>query len=191
MKEILRLMVVLTTVSALAGFSLAYVNEKTKAPREYQDRMKLLGSLNTVLPPHDNEPDKDAVEAGGTTYYISKEDGAVNGIAFETSSDKGYSGLIRVMVGIKPGGEVIAIEIVEQKETPGLGTKIAEGWFKDQYKGKSLANARWQVKKDGGDFDQISGATISPRAVTSAVRSGLEAYEKNKQQILGGGHDVQ
>ncbi len=191
MKEIFRLMVVLTTVSALAGFSLAYVNEKTKEPRAYQDRMKLLGSLNTVLPPHGNQPDKDAVTIGPTTYYVSKQNGAVNGVAFETSSDKGYSGLVRVMVGIKPDGEIISIEIVEQKETPGLGSKITEGSFKDRYRGKSLQNARWKVKKDGGDFDQISGATISPRAVTGAVKAGLDAYEKNREQILGGAHVVQ
>jgi Na+-translocating ferredoxin:NAD+ oxidoreductase subunit G len=186
MKEIIRLMVVLTTVSALAGFSLAYVNEKTRAPRAYQDRLKLLSSLNTVLPPHDNQPDKDAVTMGGTTYYVSKEKGTVNGIAFETSSDKGYAGLIRIMVGIRPSGEVTSIEILEQKETPGLGSKIIEDRFRDQYKGKSLANAKWKVKKDGGDFDQISGATISPRAVTNAVRSGLESFEENRGQIVGG-----
>jgi Na+-translocating ferredoxin:NAD+ oxidoreductase subunit G len=191
MKEILKLMVVLTTVSALAGFSLAYVNEKTKAPRAYQDRMKLLNSINTVLPPHDNQPDQDAVKINGTMYYVSKQKGTVNGVAFEASSDKGYSGLIRIMVGITPDGKVTSIEIVEQKETPGLGSKIAEDWFKGQYKGKSLENATWKVKKDGGDFDQISGATISPRAVTGAVKSGLEAYVKNKEQITGGGNVIQ
>lgn len=191
MKEIIRLMVVLTTVSALAGFSLAYVNEKTREPRAYQDRLKLLSSLNTVLPAHDNQPDKDAVEINGTTYYVSKAKGAVNGIAFEASSDKGYSGLIRLMVGITPAGEITSIEVMEQKETPGLGSKIAEDRFKNQYKGKSLGNAKWKVKKDGGDFDQISGATISPRAVTNAVRSGLEAYDEHKQQIAGGSNVVQ
>jgi Na+-translocating ferredoxin:NAD+ oxidoreductase subunit G len=186
MKEIIRLMVVLTTVSALAGFSLAYVNEKTREPRAYQDRLKLLSSLNTVLPAHDNQPDKDAIEINGIRYYVSKAKGVVNGIAFETSSDKGYSGLIRVMVGITPSGEITSIEIMEQKETPGLGAKITEDGFRDQYKGKSLENARWKVKKDGGDFDQISGATISPRAVTNGIRSGLEAYGQYRQQIVGG-----
>ncbi len=191
MKEIIRLVGVLTTVCVLAGLSLAYVNEKTKEPRAYQDRLKLLSSLNMVLPQHDNQPDKDSVTVDGTTYYISKMGSGVNGIAFEASSDKGYSGMIRVMVGIKSGGEILSVGIIDQKETPGLGSKIAEGWFTDQYKGKSLDNAQWKVKKDGGDFDQISGATISPRAVTAAVKSGLEAYLKNKEQILGGSNVVQ
>lgn len=191
MKEIIRLVGVLTIVCVLAGLSLAYVNEKTREPRAYQDRLKLLSSLNIVLPQHDNEPDKDSVTLDGTTYYLSKEQGVVNGIAFESSSDKGYSGLIRVIVGVKPDGEILSVGIVEQKETPGLGSKVTEDWFLDQFKGKTLDNAKWQVKKDGGDFDQISGATISPRAVTNALKSGIDAYVKNKQQILGGMDVVQ
>jgi len=191
MKEVIRLVAVLTVVCVLAGLSLSYVSEATEEARAYQDRLELLNSLNMVLPEHDNEPDNDAVIIDGITYYVSKKDGEINGVAFATSSDKGYSGTIRVMMGIKPDGEIITIGILEQKETPGLGTKITEDWFLDQYKGKSLENARWAVKKDGGDFEQISGATISPRAVTSAVRTGLETYEKNKHEILGGSDVVQ
>ncbi|MFY9398232.1 MAG: RnfABCDGE type electron transport complex subunit G [Desulfomonilia bacterium] len=191
MKEVIRLTAVLTIVSVLAGLSLSYVSEATEEARAYQDRLELLNSLNMVLPEHDNEPDADALIIDGTTYYVSKKDGEINGIAFATASDKGYSGKIRVMMGIKPDGEIITIGILEQKETPGLGSKITEGWFLDQYKGKSLENAKWAVKKDGGDFEQISGATISPRAVTSAVEQGLKKYQENKQEIFGGGDVVQ
>ena len=191
MKEVIRLTAVLTVVCVLAGLSLSYVSQATEEARAYQDRLELLNSLKLVLPEHDNEPDNDAAVIGDTIYYRSKNGGEINGIAFITSSDKGYSGPIRIIMGVKPEGEIITIGILEQKETPGLGTKITEDWFIDQYKGKSLANARWAVKKDGGEIEQISGATISPRAVTSAVRTGLETYEKNKQEILGGGDVVQ
>ena len=191
MKEVIRLTAVLTIVCVLAGLALSYVSEATREARAYQDRLELLSSLNMVLPEHDNEPDKELRKIADDTYYIARKGGEINGVAFITSSDKGYSGSIRIIMGVKPEGEIISIGILEQKETPGLGSKITEGWFIDQYKGKSLENAKWAVKKDGGDFEQISGATISPRAVTGAVQKGLEAYEKNKQEILGGSDVVQ
>ncbi|HHO75909.1 MAG TPA: RnfABCDGE type electron transport complex subunit G [Deltaproteobacteria bacterium] len=153
--------------------------------------MELLGALNMVLPAHDNEADKDTVDISGITYYLAKKDGDINGVAFKTSTEKGYSGLIEVIVGVDVSGQIHAIGILSQKETPGLGSKIDEDWFKDQYKGKTLNNINWAVKKDGGDFEQISGATISPRAVIGAIKEGLTGYEQNKMQILGGSDVVQ
>ncbi len=191
MKEIIRLTVVLTFVCMVAGLILSYVNSATMEARAYQDRLELLNALNMVLPEHDNEADKDVVDVAGTTYYLAKKDGVINGVAFKTSTEKGYSGLIEIIVGVENDGKIIGIGILSQKETPGLGSKIDEGWFKDQYKGKTLESAKWAVKKDGGDFDQISGATISPRAVTGAVKDGLTMYAQNKVQILGGSNVVQ
>jgi Na+-translocating ferredoxin:NAD+ oxidoreductase subunit G len=90
-------------------------------------------------------------------------------------------------VGITPEGTVHGVEILTHAETPGLGDKIEARWWKEQFAGKNLANADWRVKKDGGQFDQITGATISPRAIVTAVRGGLEFFEKNRQQILAEG----
>jgi len=191
MKEIFRLIVVLTGVCVVASMCLSFVNDATKDAREHQDRLELLNALNMVLPEHDNEPDKDTVSLTGTDYYLSKKQGVINGVAFKCSTDKGYSGLIEIIVGVDTGGSIIAIGILSQKETPGLGSKIDEDWFKDQYKSKNLDNAKWKVKKDGGEFDQISGATISPRAVTLAVKEGLEEYKENMTTILGGSDVVQ
>ncbi|MEA2102663.1 MAG: RnfABCDGE type electron transport complex subunit G [Thermodesulfobacteriota bacterium] len=189
MKEIIRLLVALTAVCMIAGLSLSYVNKITKEPRAYQDRLELVNALNMVLPDHDNEADKDFICVGKTKYYFSKAQGKINGVAFVCSTDKGYSGLIRVIAGVRPTGEIVGIGILEHKETPGLGSKIATRAFRDQYKGKSLDNAEWKVKKDGGGFDQISGATISPRAVTLAVKEGLMEFRANRSGIFGG-HDV-
>ena len=191
MKEIIRLTVVLTCVCMVAGLALSFVNAATKDARAYQDRLELLNALNMVLPEHDNEPDKDIVDIDGTNYFLSKKADTINGVAFKTSTEKGYSGLIEIIVGVQTDGKIIAIGILSQKETPGLGSKIAQDWFKDQYKGKTLDGANWAVKKDGGDFDQISGATISPRAVTGAVKDGLSVYAQNKTQIFGGSDVVQ
>ena len=96
---------------------------------------------------------------------------------------EGYAGNIEIMVGVKPDGTVNGIEILSQAETPGLGARITEPKFKDQFRGKNLQNADWKVKKDGGDFDQITGATISPRAVVKAIRMGLEFYKEHRAQI--------
>ncbi len=191
MKEIIRLTVVLTCVCMVAGISLSYVNAATKEARAYQDRLELLNALNMVLPDHDNEADKDIVEVSGITYYLSKKEGAINGVAFKSSSEKGYSGLIEIIAGVMPDGTIKAIGILSQKETPGLGSKIDEDWFKDQYAGKTLDGAKWGVKKDNGDFEQISGATISPRAVTAAVKDGLTNYAQNKKEIFGGSDVIQ
>lgn len=191
MKEIIRLTVVLTCVCMVAGLALSYVNAATKDARAYQDRLELLNALNMVLPDHDNEADKDIVEVSGITYFLSKKEGAVNGVAFKSFSEKGYSGLIEIIVGVVPDGKIKAIGILSQKETPGLGSKIDEPWFKDQYAGKILDGTNWGVKKDGGDFEQISGATISPRAVTAAVKEGLTNYAQNKMEILGGRDVIQ
>lgn len=193
MKEVLKLLIVLTGVCMIAALCLSFVNDATKEARAYQDRLELLNALNMVLPAHDNEPDKDMLDLKGYTYYLSKSGGSINGVAFITESDKGYSGLIKIVVGVDPDGKIVAIGILEQKETPGLGSKIAEDEFKDQYKNKTLDNARWAVKKDDekGSFEQISGATISPRAVTAAVKQGLEKFAMDKASILGGGDVVQ
>jgi len=79
---------------------------------------------------------------------------------------------------------VVGLEILNHAETPGLGDKITHDEFKGQFKGKTLESSDWRVKKDGGDFDQITGATISPRAVVKAVHQGLQFYREHQQDVL-------
>ncbi|RLA99281.1 MAG: electron transporter RnfG [Deltaproteobacteria bacterium] len=192
MKEVLKLVVVLTLVGVLAGLILSYVNDATEAARAYQDRLELLNALSVVLPEHTNEADKDVVKtAKGTKYYISKRDGKVNGCAFVTSSDKGYGGKIRLLVGVDIKGKIHGVVVLEQHETPGLGAKIAEEGFLSQFRGRDIRNTHWKVKKDGGDIDQITGATISPRAVVEAIKNGLERLGQDRDVIYGGSNVVQ
>ena len=108
------------------------------------------------------------------------------GVAFRTSSRKGYGGRIDVLVGVLPDGTVNGIEITEQKESPGLGTKVAQPAFTDQFKGKKAPDATaWsKIKKDNGQIQAITGATISSRAVSEAVRSGLAVFSKYSEQIV-------
>jgi len=206
MRDILELVVVLGIICVVAAFSLAKVYDITKDPIARQERLARLQTVNAVLPPHDNEPDRNTVQipldtandtkgkdadakadtkAGKKTVLVYKalQGGQVTGVAFEMSAT-GYGGDIGVMMGLAPDGTVKGIEITSMSETPGLGAKVTTPSFKQQFQGKSLQNTRFNVKKDGGDFDQISGATISPRAVVKAVREGLEFYQKHKEAII-------
>ena len=84
-----------------------------------------------------------------------------------------------------PDGTVVGIEILTHAETPGLGDKIELASFKDQFQTRTLENIDWRVKKDGGEFDQITGATISPRAVVKAVNAGLTYFSEHRNEVIG------
>jgi electron transport complex protein RnfG len=86
-----------------------------------------------------------------------------------------------------PDGTVHGIEVLSHLETPGLGAKIREAKFKDRFKKRSLSNTKWAVKKDAGDIDGITGATISSRAVIKAIKGGLESYGDHEAAIAGSG----
>jgi len=193
-KDVIKMAIVLTIVTSIAAASLARIYDITKGPIAEAKRQETLRAIRTVLPAYDNEPDKDVVELVSgkdkkgddvkTVFYRGSKGGELIGVAFKTSSQEGYSGLIEVMVGVDPSGTITAIEVVSHAETPGLGDKITFSWFEDRYKGKNLENAKWLVKKDGGDFDQLTGATISPRAVTQAVKSGLDFFAAHRDEVL-------
>ena len=106
------------------------------------------------------------------------------GIAVEGEA-AGYGGPIDLMVGMLPDGTLSGITIISHTETPGLGAKITGESFKNGFAGKALKGTKWTVKKDGGDIDQITAATISSRAVCEAVKQGIDIYLKNEEQIKG------
>jgi electron transport complex protein RnfG len=189
MKEILRLCMVLTVIAAVSAGVLAFVSQKTAEPIEIALREEMMSAVRKVLPPFDNDPDKDTrtIGSGADTvkFYRGRKGGAVVGAAFSVTSPNGYSGEIEIMVGVDTAGVVQGIEILQHRETPGLGAKIEEGEFKTGYKGKSLTDPEtWDVIKDGGTFKQITGATISSRAVTRAVSRGLNFFTKHRANIL-------
>ena len=193
MKDILRLALVLTLITAGAGLILALVESVTREPIAEQRRLETLRALQAVMPPNDNSPDSDTVELitgkdkkgrdVKRLFYRGRTGSELTGVAFKVVAPDGYSGNIYIMVGVDAAGTVAGIEILNHAETPGLGDKITQAGFKDQFKQKSLDNVDWRVKKDGGGFDQITGATISPRAVVKAVKSGLEFYRQHQQEI--------
>lgn len=122
-----------------------------------------------------------ALGKGTHRVYIARMDDTPVAVILEATAPDGYSGAIRLLVGADFNGTVLGTRVTEHHETPGLGDKIElrlSDWI-THFAGKSIGgehDAHWAVKKDGGDFDQFTGATITPRAVVNAVkRAGLYA----------------
>ena len=154
-------------------------------------------SLSQVLPDelHDNNPVTDTLnmnnaEGKALTVYRARKNGLVTGVAYEIFGS-GYAGEIKLMMGIAADGKLLGVRVLAHKETPGLGDKIEvkkTDWI-ERFTGLSLGNPpleRWKVKKDGGQFDQFAGATITPRGVMAAIRGGLEFFAEHKAQLTKG-----
>lgn len=122
------------------------------------------------------------------TIHLARRDGDVSTVILPVVAPDGYTMEIRLLVGIHADGSIAGVRITEHRETPGLGDKIdlkKSPWVLE-FNGKSLSNPaeeRWAVKKDGGDFDQFTGATITPRAVVKAVKHA-QLFFRQHQNIL-------
>ena len=164
------------------------------AARSLEDRQN---SLAQVIPAaiHDNNPVIDTLalkdaNAREVTVYRARKQGKVTGVAYEIYGT-GYAGEIKLMMGIDAEGKLLGVRVLAHKETPGLGDKIEEkkGDWILRFAGLSLGNPpaeRWKVKKDGGQFDQFAGATITPRGVLRAIRDGLDFFAANRGQLTEG-----
>lgn len=145
----------------------------------------------------DNDPLLDRIQVrapellGGeqTEVYRVRYQGEPVALILTPIVPDGYGGPIRLLVAVKRDGTLGGVRVIEHHETPGLGDKIDErksDWIKTQFPGKSLGNPpenRWKVKRDGGDFDQFTGATITPRAVVKAVKNTLEFVAQQGDQL--------
>ena len=146
-----------------------------------------LANSKIILKPQDTGFAKD------TPVYLATLKGVPSTAIFEVTTLKGYSGAITLLVGINAKDHTLSgVRIVEHKETPGLGDKMETrktNWVL-AFNGKSLNNpsmSGWQVKKDGGDFDQFTGATITPRAIVNAVKTTLIYAQNNMDNIFQAG----
>lgn len=147
---------------------------------------------------HDNDLLNDTVQLPASerlattepvTVWVARKNGEPTGFIMPMVAPDGYSGDIRLLVGIDLKGTVLGVRVVSHKETPGLGDRIEtkkSDWIYS-FKGRSLGNPEprnWNVKKNGGVFDQFTGATITPRAVVKAVQKSLIYFRQNRRQIL-------
>lgn len=151
-------------------------------PDSYHDNAFLEDAIS--LPADPLLGNKEEAEA-----YLSRQNGQVNAVLIPFLAPDGYSGDIRLIAGINTQGELIGVRVLAHQETPGLGDKIESkksDWI-HQFNGKSLTQpeiAQWKVIKDGGQFDQLTGATITPRAVVKSVQKALEYFDKHQAELL-------
>jgi electron transport complex protein RnfG len=173
----------LTLISLAASACLGFVYEFTKKPIELSNLNKKLEAIKQVVPDFNNNPNEERYklptgEGDSLDIYPAKKDDVVVGYAVNTYTRNGFSGNITLMTGFKPDGTIVNITVLEQKETPGLGTKMAEPVFKDQFIQKNPSDFRLKVKKDGGPVDAITAATISSRAFCDAVQRAYSTLQK-------------
>jgi len=178
----------------------AVVNQQTFDEIKLQQQKELMGILHQLIPDdlHDNELTAQCTllqnkEALGTDdalpAYIATAAGKPVAIALEAIAPDGYNGNIKLIVGINTQGEVLGVRTLSHQETPGLGDKIElrkSDWV-TKFVGKVLTSEddkQWQVQKDGGDFDQFTGATITPRAYVKAVKRAVWYFTQHQAEIF-------
>lgn len=182
----LNMTLTLFVITALAGAALSFVYTLTKEPIDQAKAAKLKNAINVVVPGADKgEIEENSVAAvdgaGELTFYNVKVNGETLGTAVKTFSNNGFSGLIVVMVGFDSNGNIIDSNMLEHKETPGLGDKTdkkVSNW-NEQFKGKNPGEFILKVKKDGGSVDAITAATITSRAYCDAIQRAYDTFMKN------------
>lgn len=192
-------------VFAVIGATLVGLSYEVTAERIAQnERDALLARLNAILPhnQYDNALLQDYIDIsapkalGAETTRIYRARKGIQPVAVMLSPvvANGYSGDIRLIVGIREDGRLAGVRVLSHRETPGLGDKIEAGkhpWILG-FADRSLddpAEAKWKVRRDGGAFDQFTGATISPRAVVSAVKQALLFYRTEAGSLFSKNSD--
>ncbi|WFE68749.1 electron transport complex subunit RsxG [Thiomicrospira sp. R3] len=174
------------------------VNVFTKPKIAQAERLALLQTINQVMPAerYNNSLIDDSIEveapeflgANQTRIYRARLDNQPAGLVIETIAPNGYSGNIYLLVGVFADGSVAGVRVLSHRETPGLGDKIElrkDNWILS-FNGKNLTpdNASsWAVRRDRGDFDQFTGATITPRAIVAALKNTLEYVNQQGAQL--------
>ena len=185
---------------AMLGTGLvAFVHDNTKTRIAANERADILRSLHEIMPEshYDNDILQDFVivrneqlgDANPKIAYLARLAGEPAGVVLTTVAPRGYNGPITLLVGINVEGKVSGVRVVSHRETPGLGDAIdikRSPWIK-RFNGRSLGDPpeqKWAVSRDGGIFDQFTGATITPRAVVDAVRRSLIYFDEHQSELF-------
>jgi electron transport complex protein RnfG len=186
---------------SVVGTTLVAVTQQTTAERIVANEKKvLMRNLHALLPADkmDNDMTQDVIGIEPTPLlgtheptlaYRARKQGEPVAIVLNAVAPGGYNGDIHLLIGIYVDGSVAGVRVVKHNETPGLGDGIEirkSNWILG-FDGKSLSSpppTHWKVKRDGGDFDQMTGATITPRAIVKAVKNALEYFQQNQQRLF-------
>ena len=194
----------LAAAALLGGFSVigiglvSVVHYSTEARIAKNQRQTLLDSLQVLIPAgtYNNDLLADTIEISNAglgpkpvTVYRARKQAEPVAAVFAAIAPDGYGGDIHVLVAVKSDGSLAGVRVLAHKETPGLGDLIDEDKSKwiFSFNGLSLGNPpekQWKVKRDGGSFDQFTGATITPRAVVKAVKNLLIYFKANQKTVF-------
>ena len=200
LRAMTRAAAVLAVFAAAGVLLIALTHAATRERIAEVERQALLHSLHAVVSPeaHDNDPVADMIEVRearllGTEApvpaYRARRAGAPVAVILTPVAPDGYAGSIKLMVAVNHDGTLAGVRVLAHRESPGLGDLVEErrsSWV-TRFTGRSLADPapdRWKVKKDGGAFDQFTGATITPRAVVKAVKNALEYFGSHRDELF-------
>jgi len=187
-------------IALLGTALLVFVDSQTRQRIALQEQQHVLRQLNEIVPvaAYNNDLHSDRIEIrdpaafhspATVTVYRARRDGKAVAVIMRVTAADGYNGDIHLLIGIDASGTLLGVRVTSHRETPGLGDRIEikkSQWIA-RFAGKSLSRPPapgWAVKKDGGDFDQFTGATISPRAVVNTVRLTLLYFQTHQQQLF-------
>ncbi len=191
---------ILAGFALLASVLLGVTNCSTQGTIQQRLDEDLKNPLAEVVPAtlYDNDMLQDTLTIPSSNYnigsaqtliYLAKKSGEVTAVCFKFTAPDGYSGAIDMIMGIDRNGTILGVRVLSHKETPGLGDKIElakSNWILN-FNGKSLDNLspqQWAVKKDGGEFDQFAGATITPRKSVQAIYRGLQMFRDKRNELV-------
>lgn len=199
-RSILRNSLILGLFAIFTVGLIAFIQQATSERIAAEQQRMQMRALNEILPDdqHDNDLLQDTFSIDDRRYlqlpapataWRARRSGEVIAVILPVVTQDGYSGCIDLLVGIRANGELAGVRVVNHRETPGLGDKfeVAKGNWIFSFDGKSLsmpAPEGWAVRKDGGEFDQFTGATITPRAVVQAIYQALRYFEEQRGELL-------
>ena len=184
------MLIALMVITIVSGGVLGFIYGLTKPAIDKVEENKNIKAINEVLKTDVAIARTETQVIGDLTYNLAYDaDNQFIGAAIKTYSKNGFGGRIDLMVGMLANGNINKVSVLSQAETPGLGANMVNDKFKGQFDGKNPATFNLKVKKDGGDVDAITAATISSRAVTEAVKKATDGFEANKDQFMKGGNN--